>query len=195
MQEVTSVQGLSVKNKTIKDVEAFLVYRQNVRIVPDGINKFFPNLKVLVIENSELDSFNQVNKLKKLKYLNLQYNKIEALYNDSFYGLQKLEKIFMSGNKIRKIETETFSNLMNLKLLSLNDNMLHKINENLFRSNPMLASLRFSNNQLNKINVEIFRPLKKLIELNFSGNRCIDDSYPLTISILSEFLNLIDKNC
>lgn len=192
---ITSISGQHSSDKSNEDVEAFLSYRRVIKSVPEGLDDFFPNLKILVIDNASLQHFENIKRLYNLKYISLQYNEIEILNIDSFNGLNKLEKIVFEGNKIRKLHPGTFNGLPNLTQLSLSKNLLRNLEPDLFRNNLKLEELEFYQNKLTQIDGDVFRRLTSLTELSLTSNKCIDSSYPSIVSSLSELLEEIDEKC
>lgn len=192
---ITSISGKHSTNKGNEDVESFLSYRRIVKSVPGGLNQFFPNLKIFVVDSASLKDFENIKQLSNLKYVSLQYNNIEALNNDSFTGLDKLESINLQGNKIRNIKTGTFDGLPNLTRLLMSKNLLRDLQPGLFKNNLKLEELEFYQNQLTQIDGELFKPLKSLTELSLTSNKCIDSSFPSTVSSLSDFIDEIDVKC
>lgn len=84
--------------------------------------------------------------LNNLKFLSINYNRIESLSNDDFTYLSQLEELDLSWNELRSIGTKTFSPLFKLKQLHLNNNpwipkFYSKTNE--FQSNIQLNYLTY----------------------------------------------------
>lgn len=89
-----------------------------VKLIPSGIKRLFPNLKVLVIHNCDLLSVSK-EILKEfgnfLEGLDLPYNKIISIDADLLKYNSNLKGIWLNDNPILHIEPEFFTNLKNLK--------------------------------------------------------------------------------
>lgn len=79
--------------------------------------------------------------------LNLSYNNIEDIDNDSFDGLKRLTLLDLSFNNIRSIKKAPFQGLKSLKSLYLNSNRIVGLESNAFTSLQNLFDLHLSGNK------------------------------------------------
>ena len=83
--------------------------------------------------------------------LDLAYNKITTLYNESFAYLLDIITLGLRENGLRQVEGGAFQPLIHLKELSLQRNRLLSLPSGLFSSNYRLSKLILSGNQLGLI--------------------------------------------
>ena len=118
---IESVTGKHIDGKTNDDVNVFEASMTNLQNFPQGIEKFFKNVKFIRLANNEIKQIGQLD-LKPfpgLKSLQIQTNKIEIIEDELFKFNPDLETIWMSSNKIFHIGENAFKNLKNLTQLGL----------------------------------------------------------------------------
>ena len=135
-------------------------------------------LMFLSIADNALDNtaWSWLNLFKKLRHLNISYNKFSKLmYKDSFF-LTELTELYISGNNISVLPGDIiFNNLRNLKVLMANGNRLQTLPAEL-SALRQLSVLDVGDNDL-KYNISNFEhewswvENKELKYLNFSGNK------------------------
>ncbi|XP_066280315.1 toll-like receptor 13 [Branchiostoma lanceolatum] len=105
--------------------------------------------------------------------LDLSFNRIPALYNDSFTGMTKLQVIDVSKNRITGIEEATFRNMKNLTLLNLSGNRLKALAPNVFENLSSLQRLRIDRNRFQSTAAisSALLPLVSLQILNMNLNK------------------------
>ena len=108
--------------------------------------------------------------LKSLLVLNLTFNKIKELDDDSFVGLDRLENLFLNKNKIASISSRTFSEMTKLTKIDLANNKLETLPEHLFDGLSSLLFLDLDSNKLTDIPNNVFKDLKTLKDLNLKNN-------------------------
>ena len=97
-----------------------------------GITRFPPlpsycNVVFLFLEKNSISHIENLRYFPKLKYLNLNFNRIERIdFNVDFIGLPELEEIHLSGNRIHHITPVDGDTglCLTLKKLKLNKNKL-----------------------------------------------------------------------
>ncbi|CAH0680308.1 unnamed protein product [Chilo suppressalis] len=148
---------------------------------------------------------------KKLKILDLSFNKIKSLYNYTFTGLNNLQILSIENGTLYYIGPGTFKPLYNLEVLNLANNPLNvnqnltgtqfqglnklKIltlsncgiryfyeDDNIFEMMPNLTQLILNNNQLSYLSAEILKPLKFLELLDLSENLLVSWWRPLFLA-------------
>ncbi|CAH1733667.1 unnamed protein product [Chironomus riparius] len=92
--------------------------------LPKGIVKFFPNLEMLEVIQSELKeiSSTDLEPFRILKYLDLSGNNIATLEGKLFQFNSKLEVLILNDNEISTVDQLTFYGLYNLKFLGFQRN-------------------------------------------------------------------------
>lgn len=105
-------------------VQSFTITTQIVYFMPAGLEAFFTNLEVLVIENCGLKALRRedLKNFGDLKVINFDSNDLEELESDLFAFNVKLEAISLEDNLILKIDAQIFDNLNSLRFLRLKMN-------------------------------------------------------------------------
>ncbi|XP_050711081.1 leucine-rich repeats and immunoglobulin-like domains protein 1 isoform X7 [Eriocheir sinensis] len=133
--------------------------------------------------------------LKKLTFLNLNYNPINVLLEGAFDGLVMLERLSLYDNQIQHINdnafkgigrrlmrlnlgknmldyipTDTFHPLTNLEVLDLHENRITHIPDGAFEGLRKLDMLKLEHNQITTIQANVFSDLTVLNSLNIEHN-------------------------
>ena len=110
--------------KNISEFKGFALRESHLPYIPNGIDKFFPNLVDFVVINCELKEIKQsdLKGFPSLLQLSLENNLLEVLEKDLFKFNPKLRRITLEMNLIKEIDGNVFDNLLNLRLLSLEGN-------------------------------------------------------------------------
>lgn len=87
-----------------------------------------------------------VEKLIKLKVMNLAYNRLESVQNGMFRNLGDIEALNLSHNRIASVESGSFSMLLKLQYLDLSHNFIDAISLRAFLSIPNLRKLSIAFN-------------------------------------------------
>ncbi|KAM9311109.1 adhesion G protein-coupled receptor A2 [Gastrophryne carolinensis] len=98
----------------------------------------------------------------------LSNNKITALKNGSFYGLQDLEKLDLKNNLISRIEPGSFLGLSELKRLDISNNRIGCLIPTAFQGLTGLTRLSISGNIFSSIPPGVFDELPALKFVDFS---------------------------
>jgi len=109
---------------TNKNVIGVIFNKCNLTKVPQGLTNIFPNMKILSIWSSTL---NTVTKKDLAEYKNIERigfcnNLIEYLPGDLFEDFSNLEEVSFNGNKLKLIEPNILDGLDKLKAVSFADN-------------------------------------------------------------------------
>ncbi|KAG5670635.1 hypothetical protein PVAND_000883 [Polypedilum vanderplanki] len=123
-QNISKVKGSHKFGKTNKDVCGVLFQFCNIKEIPKGLTKIFPNLKYLGIVNSNLKivTRNDLKEFTNLEILYLRGNEITYLPGDLLQDLNDLEVFVVSVSKIEMIEPNIFDNCKKLKHIDLRGN-------------------------------------------------------------------------
>uniref|UniRef100_A0A4W6DFM1 Chondroadherin-like b n=1 Tax=Lates calcarifer TaxID=8187 RepID=A0A4W6DFM1_LATCA len=89
--------------------------------------------------------------LGRVVSLNLAYNKIDVLYQESFDGLSSLKELHLDHNRVEEIQPGVFTQLGFLNLLALTHNQLVYIPNMAFQGLNNIKWLRLSHNSLNNL--------------------------------------------
>jgi BTB/POZ domain/Leucine rich repeat len=105
---IKEIIGKHQPGKIHKDVEAIKFLSTTVHYVPRGLDKIFPALKVLDIENCGLLSIaqNDFHGLQKLEVLNLSQNQLQWLPSNLLVGMTKLKCISFYNNKLERVSSK-----------------------------------------------------------------------------------------
>jgi len=122
--QVDSVKGIHPTGHSNDDEIYFYARDKTINYFPSGLEKFFPNLKGIVISHSGLKEVHQsdLQPHSKLTYLSLPYNEIQIIDDDLFDSNLDMEMIFLQENQIFFIGSTTFDNLPGLVTLNLKEN-------------------------------------------------------------------------
>ena len=124
-QVVTTINGQVGSFYHNQKVEKLHINSRGLRYMPKGIDKFFPDLEALWIENSELKTIKQADfkSFPKLKEVYMVNNKIEKLDSNLFQLNPELRALQFNANKIKIIGRNILSPLLKLDQadFSLND--------------------------------------------------------------------------
>ena len=112
-EEVTSVDGRTDSTS----LTGLWFNNQTVNYLPKGIDKFFPNLKALVVSSAQLKSLTQVDlkSLTQLVFVNFVGNDVESLDGDLFEFSPKIKFLGLSSNKLKYVGDNFLSNLKDLQ--------------------------------------------------------------------------------
>ncbi|XP_030759691.1 toll-like receptor 2 [Sitophilus oryzae] len=115
--------------------------------------------------------YEQFSNMKKLVYLNINFNGLSHLFNTSFVGLTHLEVLELKNCSVFHIENNTFLPLENLKMLNLANNyLLHDDTiPNVFWSLTKLEVLLLGGCKLKYISSGPSNPFRNLKNLKYLG--------------------------
>jgi hypothetical protein len=121
--EVTNISDSKfVTRKTeYSNIHRFWIGQETIWYLPKGIDKFFPNLNNLAVDNCELKEITQddLKVFPKLVRLELNHNDIKVLQKDLFKFNPKIYYIKLSRNEINFIDAKVFDNLNSLDIVDL----------------------------------------------------------------------------
>ncbi|XP_068612311.1 matrix-remodeling-associated protein 5 [Brachionichthys hirsutus] len=118
---------------------------------------------------------------KDVKRMNLGFNSINVITDQSLAGLRKLELLMVHGNDIHSLPDGAFRDLRSLQMLKLSYNKLKEINRQHLQGLWALARLHLDNNQLEFIHPDSFHGLTSLRLLQLEGNR-LQQLHPATFA-------------
>ena len=137
-EQITSVNG----NTSTTRFQGIFIKDQTVHYLPKGIEKFFPNLKVLTVYGSKQKSVTQAD-LKPLT---------------------KLEIVGFPGNDLKSLDGELFKFNPELRTVDFMSNNLSYVGKNLLRNLTKLQRTYFKNNPCIKINAKSSSEIHALVQ-------------------------------
>ncbi|KAJ3213041.1 Leucine-rich repeat-containing protein 9 [Clydaea vesicula] len=184
-----NILELDLRNFKIKEIDCFkpLTFEKKPS---SGLDEF-RNLKRINFDNNCLTNIDSLTRLRGLKYLSLNGNKIERLlvtdspgyfnkniesdtkvtpeYNLSYILFPNLEELYLGNNLISKISDLGLGRIPNLRYLNLNGNKITKLDglEHL----TSLISLVLDKNHIKSAEPSSFLSLVNLRDLHLRENR------------------------
>lgn len=181
LEKSNTLKILKASGNEIETIEEF-VFNQTkllteIKLTNNSIQNFFKNsfaglqdLRILDLSHnqvSEIDagSFN----CPQLNHLNLSYNCLTEIDDNTFQGASQLQSLDLSYNGIGKISKNSFAGLLELKTLYLSGNEIESISHETFR-HPMLTHLFMEANKLKKLPNFAFKGAPNLQKLVLRDN-------------------------
>ncbi|XP_018410277.1 PREDICTED: toll-like receptor 13 [Nanorana parkeri] len=103
--------------------------------------------------------------------LTISYNTINELPRDSFRNLTRLKYLQLDNNKLSILKPGAFSNLTVLNYLNLSYNNINSLSRGVFEGLEHLANLYLQQNSIAFLDLDVFVPLFSLKSLNLSENQ------------------------
>lgn len=124
ISEVTQIIGNHNDGHSHEDIENFFSNDEEFLTFPKGLDKFFPNLKAIRIDNSTLTSITSADLAPwpNLTFFSVDENYITTLDGDLFKNSLKLESINFKYNAIRHVGLNLLSNLNELQSVDFRNN-------------------------------------------------------------------------
>jgi len=134
---------LGHSNDNVIDV---IFYKCDVKKIPQGLTKFFPNMEDLSILNSNLENITKSD-LAEYKHLNrfcFCDNNIETLPGDLFKDFKDLHEIAFTCNELKLIEPNILDGLFNLRFVNFrgNPNYTKSYSIGVFEGNASLEEVK-----------------------------------------------------
>ncbi|XP_069060717.1 matrix-remodeling-associated protein 5 isoform X1 [Pleurodeles waltl] len=107
---------------------------------------------------------------KHVERINLGFNSINSLSENSFAGLSKLELLMIHGNEIHAIPNGVFRDLSSLQVFKMSYNKLKVITSQTFQGLSGLMRLHIDHNKVEFIHPNAFIGLTSLRLLHLEGN-------------------------
>lgn len=102
LEKVTEIHETDVtfdKNLNDRTIKALLLYNnKNIQYLPVDVYKSFPNIRVVAAQRCSIKKIKRNNfiNLAHVVSLELNYNQIEIIHDDTFLGLSTIERIGLS---------------------------------------------------------------------------------------------------
>lgn len=148
-------------------------YKNDVKLLPVGLSRTFPELIVFQVVNCSVRTVNEhhFKGLSKLEFVNLGFNKIENVASKAFVDLVNLESLGLNNNKIQFIGKNTFAALKSLMTLYLDDNEIQIIHPKSFKPLLNVELVNLDRNDIECLDENIFASLMNLKNVSVAGNK------------------------
>lgn len=137
-------------NISFKFLELRIIEGNIKKIEHDAFEGLSSFLKILSLKNNKIESLDVLN-LEKLETLDLSWNQITNLNEQTINNLTNLEYFNLGFNKLTDLSHLIFSNLRNLKTIWLNNNNIKNLPGNIFVNNTKLKTIYLNNNNLTRL--------------------------------------------
>ncbi|KAM8976419.1 matrix-remodeling-associated protein 5 [Pelodytes ibericus] len=107
---------------------------------------------------------------KHVERINLGFNSIQSIAEESFAGLSKLEMLLIHSNDIHNIPNGAFQDLISLQVFKMSYNKLKVITSHTFHGLSGLTRLHVDHNRIEFIHPNAFHGLTSLRLLHLEGN-------------------------
>ncbi|KAJ7319639.1 hypothetical protein JRQ81_019150 [Phrynocephalus forsythii] len=118
---------------------------------------------------------------KHVERINLGFNSIQTISENSFAGLAKLELLMLHGNDIQNIPNGALKDLISLQVFKISYNKLQVITGQTLQGLSSLMRLHMDHNQIEFIHPNAFNGLTSLRLLHLEGN-LLQQLHPHTFS-------------
>lgn len=154
-----------IKVEAINSRQIALPYPNAYEIKFDVEKVILRNNKNIVINETAFRD------MKKLKYLDLDSNKLSKMEDFWFFFAESMETLKMQDNLFTEIRVETFEKLQELRELDLSFNKISNLELGCFNNQKKLIKLRLDHNELSQLPEDMFKNLVVLEELELANNK------------------------
>ncbi|GFY78437.1 lutropin-choriogonadotropic hormone receptor [Trichonephila inaurata madagascariensis] len=159
LDEFPNIKGTS-------SLEHLRIDRANLKMVPADICSAAPFLRSLSFKSNLLTQIPKIESCLELKLLDLSYNNILAIEDNSFKNQANLIDLFLSHNSITEIRMESFKGLLKLQVLDLENNKIVKIHEEAFVHFKDLRDLNLAANKFSRLPTKGLQNVRQLKTFN-----------------------------
>ena len=123
-ETITNIEGIHKAQKSSNDVNILIVENQIFHHFPKGLDRSFPKVYHLDVNNSSLKAVTQddMKMFPNLRHLYLRKNQIDVLPNNLFQQNPLLSFINLDNNRIKQVAVNLFEPLTQLISLSIENN-------------------------------------------------------------------------
>nr|XP_027195169.1 protein artichoke-like [Dermatophagoides pteronyssinus] len=184
-QELVELRDLRLQHNRLKHIRKGVFYSlPNLRDLDLQMNEIeiieslesLASLQHLNLQGNRLTIFNGQILSKfpsSLRYLQLSWNQLDSIQNETFRGQNELEVIWLNNNHIKHITENVFNDLIHVEKLFLNHNEINLIDDDSFVSMKSLKYLNLEHNRLGHLGRNMFKGLEMLQELRLSSSEII----------------------
>lgn len=138
-RDVSSIESATGNNQGLNSNHEVFIFEsedKKIEYFPRNLDKIFPNLKGIFIENGRLKELHRSDfrGYSAILYLELNNHDIQVLEEGVFDFLSAIKSIWMSNNKIIHIDENVFENLENLVTLTLVQNQCANIRDKIYKN-------------------------------------------------------------
>ncbi|CAH2210301.1 toll-like receptor 6 [Pararge aegeria] len=105
-----------------------------------------------------------------LEALDMSYNDLIVITENSLSKLRSLSKLFLQNNAISTLEGGAFEGLISLQVLNLSSNFMNTIPPDIYSDTKFLKEIILSNNTITVLPPGLFQGLEQLQVLDLSNN-------------------------
>ncbi|XP_015917704.1 toll-like receptor Tollo [Parasteatoda tepidariorum] len=134
------------------------------------LNLTHNDLSTILSKDNVSDYEGSRNCAGSLSELDLSFNKINRITPKNLQKLRKLRLLNLAHNNIEDVDAFLFTNFEFLQIIDLSNNMLKKIPAVLFQDSPDLREIYLQDNAIYSIPSGFFSGLQQLLVLNLSSN-------------------------
>ncbi|XP_043557517.1 nyctalopin isoform X1 [Chiloscyllium plagiosum] len=155
----------------VPSLQELAMWQNNFRRIPAAV-RATETLRLLYLERNRIEAvaYNSLQGLRRLKYLNLQNNKIAVIHEKGFKDCVELEYLYLNDNLLRNLPEFAFQELRLLKMLNLGGNALVNVSSTWFSQLVELEVLYLDRNAISYIEEGTFENLTSLISLHLNSN-------------------------
>ncbi|XP_032516631.2 toll-like receptor 6 [Danaus plexippus] len=134
-------------------------------------NNHLQNIKTIGFADSSREQNLSVKSCNlALEVLDMSYNDLIVITENSLSKLRSLTKLFLQNNAISTLEDGAFEGLISLQILNLSSNFINNIPQDIFSDTKFLKEIFLSNNTIKVLPPGLFRGLDQLQIFDFSHN-------------------------
>lgn len=148
-------------------------------VVSVDYNPLYDCLKSLNLSKNLLSSVSNISELTSLEVLDLSYNKLKILDENTFLNLSRLQKLSLGHNNIQNLNLDILVNTINLEYLDISYNNLGVFQLNV--TFPKLEELHIEGNNLTIFDRDIKQQAPNLVRIGINDNNW--ECFHLTYSI------------
>lgn len=158
-----NLEKLFLNNNLLNSLFApILKSLKNLRELDVSSNKLLcletlnPKLKILnvAVNHLDIDRVRGLDRMTHLKSLNISYNSVGSITNETFLRLISLEELQMKSlTSLSLTDDDTFAPLINLKYLDIRKNQLTDVRKLALGKLPKLILVQLDENRLSSLNV------------------------------------------
>lgn len=100
--------------------------------------------------------------LKNLQEVDLNFNYIQKLDDNTFVDLPFLRHVDLSGNRLTVITPKTFRGMQDLSYLNLHYNTLHSLPPGFLKDSPNINELNLARNRLETVDLNTLRGVRAI---------------------------------
>lgn len=171
--ETIYVNGEPTTYVDIAKVNLIINANAAVNYIPTNIFNYFPKIKVMSIDSSQVTTMvtDAFIKCSSLLSLSVTFNNFPLLPDGFAQKCTKVTDLWLQFNHIQTVDANALRGLAQLTSFKLNNNAISCLPDGLFAFSPNLVTVDFSNNFIVNLNSQMFASLTELSYIGFSFNR------------------------